>query len=212
MVAALADVLEVSAEPDDPTRPQGTLDATHKPRSKATRPPRPAQPGRPPRDADADERNGTRHLWLCLAPQAGRRPGQVTAPRTKLALAYARQWLVDAGSPEATVMRVVLDQRQTLKSASRYDAFEPAEARRIAKQLALHAPPQQGSGLHRAESALRVLQHPWLERRIPDAATLTRELAAWAHQRNTEQATIVWRFAGSDARHKLTRLSPSLPS
>ena len=63
-----------------------------------------------------------------------------------------------------------------------------------------------------AESECSVLQPQCLERRIPDEATLTRDMAAWEHQRNTEQATIDWRFSVSDARNKLKRLSPSLPS
>jgi hypothetical protein len=63
-----------------------------------------------------------------------------------------------------------------------------------------------------AEIELSVLQHQCLDRRIPDEATLTREIAAWEHQRNTEQATIDWRFSVSDARNKLKRLYPSLPS
>jgi len=63
-----------------------------------------------------------------------------------------------------------------------------------------------------AEIELSVLQHQCLDRRIPDAATLKREIAAWAQQRNTEQATIDWRFSVSDARKKLKRLYPSLPA
>ena len=63
-----------------------------------------------------------------------------------------------------------------------------------------------------AEIECSVLQPQWLDRRIPDEATLTREIAAWEHQRNTEQATIDGRFSVSDARHKLKRLYPSLPS
>jgi hypothetical protein len=41
-----------------------------------------------------------------------------------------------------------------------------------------------------AEIELSVLQHQCLDRRIPDADTLQREIAAWEHQRNAEQATI----------------------
>jgi hypothetical protein len=63
-----------------------------------------------------------------------------------------------------------------------------------------------------AEIELSVLQQQGLDRRIPDEATLKREIAAWEHPRNTEQATIDWRFSVSDARHKLKRLYPSLPS
>jgi hypothetical protein len=92
------------------------------------------------------------------------------------------------------------------------EAFEPAEARRIARKLEWHYTPKHGSWLNRAELELRVLQHQCLDRRIPDEAMLTREIAACEHQRNTEQATIDWRFSVSDARKKLKRLYPSLPS
>jgi len=54
-----------------------------------------------------------------------------------------------------------------------------------------------------------VLQRQCLDRRIPDEATLTREIAAWEKRRNTEQATIDWRFLVTDAREKLKRLYPS---
>jgi hypothetical protein len=63
-----------------------------------------------------------------------------------------------------------------------------------------------------AEMELSVLQQQCLDRRIADEATLTREIAAWEKQRNAEQATIDWRFSVTDARKKLKRLYPSLPS
>src|SRR5262249_41920566 len=128
-VAALADVLEVSAAPSAPTRPKVNLDETTKPLIPETRHPLPAQPGRPQRYDYAYARHGTRHLCLCVEPQAGQRHVQVPAQRTKVACAQAMQWLVDAGSPEATVIRVVLDHLNTHKIASLYEAFEPAEAR-----------------------------------------------------------------------------------
>jgi hypothetical protein len=209
-VAALADVLAVYAEPYDPTRPKVNFDETTTHRMQETRQPLPAQPGRPRRDDYAYARNGTRHLLLCVEPQAGRRPVRVTEQRTKVDCAHARPWLVDAGDPEAIVRRGVRDQLNTHKLASLYEAFEPAEARRIARKLELHSTPKQGRWLPRAEIACRVLQQPCLERRIPDEATLTREMAAWEHQRHREQATIDWRFSLSDARNKLKRLYPSL--
>jgi hypothetical protein len=63
-----------------------------------------------------------------------------------------------------------------------------------------------------AEIAWSILQQQCLDRRIPDADTLTREIAAWEHQRNGEQATIDWRFSVCDARNKIKRLYPSLPA
>jgi hypothetical protein len=100
------------------------------------------------------------------------------------------QWLVDICYPAVEVIRVVLDNLNTHKIASLYEAFEPAEARRIAQKLEWHYTPKHGSWLHMAEIELSVLQQQYLDRRIPDEDTLQREIAAWEHQRNVEQATI----------------------
>jgi hypothetical protein len=177
-----------------------------------TRLPLPAQPGQPQRFDSEYERNGTRHLFLFVEPQAGQRHVHVTEQRTKLDFADERQWLVDECSPEADVIRVVLDHLHTHTIASLYEAFEPAEARRIARKLELHDTPKHGSWLNMAEIELRVLQQQCLDRRIPDEDTLKREVAAWEHQRNAEQAAIDWRFSVTDARKKLARLYPSLPA
>jgi hypothetical protein len=209
-VAAMEDVREVYAEPYDPTRPKVTFDETSQQRITETRQPLPAQPGHPQRFDDAYERNGTRHLLLFVEPQTGQQHVHVTEQRTQLDFAYALQWLVDQGYPEATVMRVVLDNLNTHKPAALYEAFPPAEARRIARKLAFHDTPKHGSWLHMAEIELGVLQQQCLDRRIPDEETRKHAIAAWEKQRNAEQATIDWRFSVTDAREKLKRLYPSL--
>jgi DDE superfamily endonuclease len=208
----MEDVLEVYAEPYDPRRPKVNVDETSKQLIKETRIPLPAQAGQPQRFDDEYERNGTRNLLLFVEPQAGRRHVQVTEQRTKVDCAHAMQGLVDRGYPEAEVIRVVLDNLNTHTIASLYEAFEPAEARRLARKLELHYTPKHGSWLNMAEIALRVLQQQCLDRRIPDEDMLKRAIAAWEHQRNAEQATIDWRFSVTDARKKLERLYPSLPA
>lgn len=208
----MEDVLEVYAEPYDPARPQVNFDETTKQLIQETRQPLPAQPGQPQRYDYEYARNGTRNLFLFVEPQAGRRHVHVTEQRTKVDFAHEMQWLVDEGYPEATVIRVVLDNLNTHKMASLYEAFEPAEARRIARKLEFHYTPKHGSWLNMAEIELSVLQHQCLDRRIPDEAMLQREIAAWEAQRNAEQATINWRFSVTDARKKLARLYPSLPA
>lgn len=211
-VAAMEDVLEVYAEPYDPSRPKVNFDETNKQLIKETRAPLPAQPGQPPRFDYEYERNGTRNLFLFVEPQAGRRHVHVTEQRTRLDFAHEMQWLVDEGYPEASVIRVVLDNLNTHKIASLYNAFAPAEARRIARKLEFHYTPKHGSWLNMAEIELSVLQQQCLNRRIPADDTLRHEIAAWESQRNAEQATIDWRFSVTDARKKLKRLYPSLPS
>ena len=133
----MEDVLEVYAEPYDPTRPKVNFDETTKQLIQETRQPLPAQPGRPQRYDYEYERNGTRNLFLFVEPQAGRRHVHVTEQRTKVDFAHEMQWLVDEGYPEATVIRIGLDNLNTHKIASLYEAFEPAEARRIAENAGL---------------------------------------------------------------------------
>lgn len=211
-VAAMEDVLDVYAEPYDPQRPKVNVDETSKQLINETRVPLPAQPGQPQRFDYEYARNGTRNLFLFVEPQTGERHVHVTEQRTKVDFAHAMRWLVDIDYPAAEVIRVVLDNLNTQKLASLYEAFEPAEARRIARKLELHDTPKHGSWLHMAEIELSVLQQQCLDRRIPDDHTLKSEIAAWEHQRNAEQATIDWRFSVTDARKKLERLYPSLPA
>jgi len=142
VVAAMADVLEGYAEPYAPTRPKVNCDETSKQLLPETRQPLPAQPGRPPRYDDAYARNGTRNLLLFVELQAGQRHVRVTEQRTQVDFAHAMQWLVDEGYPEASMIRVVLDNLNTHKIASLYEAFEPAEARRIARKLELGRVPE----------------------------------------------------------------------
>ena len=61
-----------------------------------------------------------------------------------------------------------------------------------------------------AELELSVLARQCLDRRIPEAATLQLEVAAWEKRRNQQSRTVDWHFTTSDARIKLKRLYPSI--
>ncbi len=94
--------------------------------------------------------------------------------------------------------------------ASLYEAFEPAEARRIGERFEWHYSPKHGSWLNLAESALAVVSGQCLARRIPDAATLKSKVDAWRKRRNTHNARAKWHFTTADARVKLKSLYPAL--
>jgi len=205
----MEDVLELYAEPYDAKRPQVNFDETSKQLIQETRQALPARPGQPARFDYEYERNGTRNLFLFTEPQTGFRHVNVTEQRTMIDFAHQMQWLVDEAYPEADVIRVVLDNLNTHKAASLYEAFAPAEAWRIVKKLEFHYTPKHGSWLNMAEIELSVLQRQCLARRIADEATLVDEIAAWEKERNEKQATIDWRFSVTDARDKLKRLYPS---
>jgi len=208
-VAAMEDVLDLYEEPYDPTRPKVNFDETSKQLIAETRAPLPPKPGKPVRYDYEYQRNGTRNLFLFCEPQVGWRHIVVTAQRTMEDFAEQMRWLVDTRYPEAEVIRVVLDNLNTHKPASLYEAFAPAEARRILKKLEFHYTPKHGSWLNMAEIELSILQRQCLDRRIPDEAMLTREIAAYEGARNATHATITWRFTTTAAREKLHRLYPS---
>jgi hypothetical protein len=208
-VAAMEDVLELYAEPYDSHRPTVTFDEMSTPLIAETRASLPPRPGQPRRDDDAYQRHGTRHRFLMSEPQAGWRHIEVTAQRTMHDFAHQLRWLVDHRDPKAAVMRVVLDNLNTHRPAALYATFAPAEARRIWKKLEFHDTPKHGSWLHMAEIELSLLSRQCLARRLPDAGTLTRELAAYEKCRNADRATIEWRFTVQRARRKLPRLYPS---
>ena len=90
--------------------------------------------------------------------------------------------------PEATTIRLVMDNLNTHTIGSLYEAFPPSEARRIAERLEIHYTPKHGSWLNMAEIELRVLAVQCLNRRIPDAAILRREVKAWETARNSSDA------------------------
>jgi DDE superfamily endonuclease len=94
--------------------------------------------------------------------------------------------------------------------ASLYQAFPPAEAKRLADRLELHYTPKHGSWLNMAEIELAVLAGQCLDRRLADRATLEREVAAWQATRNASGRGVDWRFTTQDARIKLKHLYPAI--
>lgn len=64
------------------------------------------------------------------------------------------------------------------------------------------------SRLNQVEIELSVLSRQCLKRRIGDRQLLKSEIAAWEQQRNTERASVNWRFQTTDARRKMERLYP----
>ena len=168
-VANMEDVLDLYAEPYDPQRPVVCFDETSTQLLADTRPPLPAQPGRPLRQDYEYRRQGTRNLFLACEPLAGWRQVAVTERRTMQDFAQQMRWLVDEAYPEVPVVRVVLDNLNTHRTASLYETFPAAEARRIAKGLEFHYTPKHGSWLNMAEIEFSVLS-----RLLPEAARARR--------------------------------------
>jgi hypothetical protein len=209
-VAAMEDVLEVYLRPPDPARPLVCMDEASKQLVKETRRPQPAQPGQPARYDAEYERAGVRNLFLAVAPLEGWRTVAVTEQRTRTDWAAFMRTLADTCFPTAERIVVLQDNLNTHGPASFYEAYPPAEARRLTERFEFHYTPKHGSWLNMAEIELSVLSRQCLDRRIPDAATLEAEVAAWVSRRNEARATIDWQFTTADARIKLKHLYPSV--
>jgi hypothetical protein len=204
----MEDVLEVYHRPYDPKRPLICFDEGTKQQVKETRCPLPPMPGQVAKYDYEYERNGTSNLFMFFAPLEAWRHVKVTDRRTMIDWAHCMRDLVDIHFQEADTIVVVMDNLNTHKFASLYEAFPPTEARRIADKLEIHYTPKHGSWLNMAEIELSVLSRQCLNRRIPDQPTLRHEIAAWETQRNDATSTVNWRFTTDDARIKLKRLYP----
>lgn len=209
-VAAMEDVLEVYTRPHDPNRPMVCLDETSKQLIAETRVPIAMKPGQPVRIDHEYERGGTANLFMMFAPLEGWRHLKVTDRRTAIDYAHALADLADIHFPDADKIVLVQDNLNTHRPASLYQAFPPAEARRLTERFEVHYTPKHGSWLDMAEIELGVLSSQCLDRRIPDKQTLTTQVAAWQDHRNKHHAKADWRFTTADARVKLKRLYPSV--
>ena len=205
----MEDVLDLYHEEYDRERPVVCFDESSKQLTDDVRPPIKAAPGRVERFDTEYQRNGTRNLFMFCEPKGGWRHVEVTGRRTAVDFAQQMKWLVDEAYPEATVIRLVLDNLNTHKLGSLYEAFEPSEARRIAKGLEFHYTPIHGSWLNMAEIEFSVFSRQCLNRRVGDEALLRHEIAALERERNEAAAIIDWRFSTQDARSKLQHIYPS---
>lgn len=203
----MEDVLDLYEAPYDPARPVVCFDESPKQLIGEVRDPMPPQPGTPARQDTEYQRNGVRDLMMICEPKRGWRDVLVMERRTRVEFAHCMRHIVQS-YPDAEVIRVVLDNLNTHKAASLYEAFPPEEARAIARKIEFHYTPKHGSWLNIAEIELAVLSNMCLSRRIADEDTLRKEVEANVRERNAKAIPVKWRFTTQDARRKLTRMYP----
>ena len=204
----MEDILAVSKQPYDSQCPQVCVEEMSTQLIGETRAPLPAEPGKPLRYDTEYTRNGTANIFMAFEPLAGQRITKVTDQRTKIDGAHFLQELVDQHYPHAEKIRLVIDNLNTHTKTSLYEAFAPAEAKRIADKLEIHYTPKHGSWLNMAEIELSHLRRQCLGGRIAAKAPLIKKVQAWNLQRNERHAKAHWQFTTEDARVKLRRLYP----
>lgn len=209
-VARMEDVLGVYRRTHDASAPVVCMDEMPVQLTKETRQPIPAGPGHPRRIDYEYERNGTANIFMFVEPLAGFRQTLVTERRTRVDWAMALRDLVDGRYAEANVIVLIMDNLNTHTLGSLYEAFPPAEARRLAERLEIHYTPKHGSWLNMAENELSALSRQCLSRRIGTIEQLKSEVAAWEAPRNEDQVRIQWRFTIDQARIKLHKLYPEI--
>ena len=186
----MEDVLEVYCRPYDPKWPVVCLDETFKQLIGQTREPLPMRPGSVERFDHVYVRNGVASLFLCCEPLAGWRHVAATNHRRCVDWAHFVRDLLDGRYRDAERVVLVMDQLNTHSLASLYEAFPPAEAKRLAERIELYHTPKHGSWLNMAEIELSALGRQCLARRIATHNTLRHQIAAWEQQRNTAQAKV----------------------
>lgn len=206
----MEDVLDVYKRPYNPKRPMVCLDETSKQLIGETRIPVIASPGQPVRYDYEYKRNGVANLFMIFEPLIGKRRVKVTERRTKIDWAYCVREMVDQIYPDAEQIVLVMDNLNTHNKSSLYEAFKPAQAKRIADKLEIHYTPKHGSWLDMAEIELGILSRQCLSRRIENMDQLEKEALAWETNRNAKKEKVNWQFTTADARIKLKKLYPSI--
>jgi DDE superfamily endonuclease len=206
----MEDVLEVYARPLDEKRPVVCVDEGGKQLIGDVREPLPVRPGEPAKQDYEYQRNGMANLFVAVEPLSGWRHVEVTQRKTAVDFAHFLRLLSDGPLRDCEKIVLVCDNLNTHSKASLYEAFEPAEALRLAERFEWHHTPKHGSWLNVAECELSVLARQCLGRRIPDMEALRREAAAWERARNAAAVKVDWQFTTADARTKLKRLYPTI--
>lgn len=211
-VCAMENVLEVYKRPYDPMRPVVCMDEKPKQLVKETRTPIAGGKGRPECFDYEYERNGTANLFMFVEPLKGWRRVEVTGRRTRLDWAQQVRRLIDADCKKAQTVTLVMDNLNTHSPASLYEAFEPAEARRLIEKLEIVHTPKHGSWLNVAEVELAAMEKQSIGGRVPDQESLSERSKAWERERNRAKVKVNWQFKTADARIKLRRLYPQIQS
>jgi hypothetical protein len=205
----MEDVLAVYHRSRDPARPVVCMDEKPFQLLDHVREPIPAAPGRDEREDNEYVRCGTCSIFCWVEPLTGWRHVDAQHRRTKIDWAHQVKRLLTVDYPDAEKVVLVMDNLNTHRIGSLYEAFAPSEAFALAQRLEIHHTPKHGSWLNIAEIELSALTRQCLNRRIGNIDTLNTELAAWQTATNTQRRQVDWQFTTDDARVKLRHLYPA---
>ncbi len=205
----MEDVIQTYLLPYDPMYPVVCFDEACKQLFGEVREPLPTLAGSPAKRDYEYERKGVCNQLMMCEPLRGWRHAKVSERRTRRDYAQCVRALVDVHYPQAAKIRLVQDNLNTHDGASLYEAFPPAEARRLLDKIEFHYTPKHGSWVNMAETEIRIMNGQCLDRRLDSQEKIATEVAAWESKRNAQEARIHWTFTLAVARQKLRKLYPS---
>src|SRR5215472_2561598 len=205
----MEDVLQTYLLPYDPRYPVVCFDEACQQLFGEVRPAQRTRRGRAARIDYEYERKGVCHQLMLCEPLRGWRHVRVSARRTRRDYAACVRELLDVYYPDVVKVRLVQDNLNTHDGASLYEAFTPAEARRLLDKIEWHYTPKHGSWLNMAESEISIMNSQCLDRRLDSVSAVAAEVAPWEAKRNACRAQIHWTFTLAIARQKLCKLYPS---
>ena len=206
----MEDVIQTYLRPYDPLYPVVCFDEACKQLFGEVRPALPPRPGSPAKQDYEYERKGVSHQLLMCEPLRGWRHVRVTEHRARKDYAACVRELMEVHYPKAKKVRLVQDNLNTHDGASLYEAFAPAQARRLLDRIEFHYTPKHGSWLNMAETELSIMNRQCLDQRLDSQAKVAATVAAWEKPRNARRARIHWSFTLAAARHKLRNLYPPI--
>ena len=204
----MEDILEVYARPYDRHYPVVCMDESSMQLIGEVHKPIAAAPGHPVLTDDEYVRKGVANIFVEVEPLGGKRKVKITERRTKMDWACFIEEMLEERYIDAKKVILVMDNLNTHKIASLYEAFPPEKARRLTERLEIHYTPKHGSWLNIAEIELSALKRQCLAGRIDCIEKARAKAAAWNDDRNNCRSKVDWQFRTSDARTKLKRLYP----
>ncbi len=150
------------------------------------------------------EKLGSCSLLAAIEPLTGRRLGQIYERRTKREFTLFCQALA-AHYPEATTIRLVLDNLNTHNASSFYEHLSAEEAYALATRFEFIYTPKSASWLNMIECEFSAIARQCLDRRIATIEHLQSEVLALLKERDAKGVKIQWQFSIQAARSKLNR-------
>jgi hypothetical protein len=199
------DLLHLYSLPYWKQEPVVCIDEKSKQLLDETRVPLPPKPGALAKHDYEYKRAGTCNVFVAVEPKGGRRVAEVTAHRTKPDFVCFVQTLLEQTYASARKVHLVLDNLNTHFRSCFEEVLGRKAAALLLRRVEFHYTPKHASWLNMAEIEIGILDRQCLDRRLPDRATITSEVAAWQRRRNDERRGIKWTFTRQDADRKLSR-------